>query len=95
MWDVNENEKAPWEINPDEMKNMEDTAEEADDDYENMNLNQVPEKRIVQVAVFQGGPRFDYFNKFTRENEIGEEDIISIADDSMVNGSLLKLFYLM
>lgn len=122
MWNVNENEKTPWEINSDEMK---DIAEEADDafwqDYyeelceqeeaeacESMRQKQMTggplsairpddqgsEKRIVQVAVFQGGSRFDDFNKFAKENEIGDEDIISISDDSMVNGSVLKLFYL-
>lgn len=46
--------------------------------------------RVVQAAVFTGGSRYDDFNEFAEENNIGNDDIISIAD----NDYKLVLFYL-
>lgn len=48
------------------------------------------EKKIVQVYVFRGISRYDDFNDFVEENDIGEDDIVSIAD----NEDRLVLFYL-
>jgi len=47
-------------------------------------------RQIVQSRVFADYDRYDDFNEFTKNNNIGNEDIISIADDE----DRIVLFYL-
>lgn len=64
------------------------------DDANNFGLNKFGfpiEKEIVQARRFTGMGRYDEFSRFTKQHNIGKEDVVSIADDA--NKNELVLFY--
>lgn len=91
MWNLNEESNVnPWNANDYTDINEENEATH-DDVGHPMDMF---EKRIVQAEVFRGSERYYKFNEFAEENNIGEEDIINIHDESTAVESRLVLFYL-